>query len=805
MNTFFSAKKKPNKLHRERISKSLHRRGLKKKNKKKQFGLYILVHKAVNLPASDANGFSDPYVRFKLGNRKLGKTKAVPKTLNPVWEEQYFTLVPGVDNVLKLEVWDKDWDLTNDYLGEVSIDLSEHFKDIAISDELFEEKALEFEKVLVNKKTNEKAGRIFFSLQQSRKIEKKIPKKWSLHKSSVVKKQLVVDLVSGQNLIVMDKNGTSDPSCVLTFQGVSRQSRVGWYTLAPMWKQRFDFAYNLDEDADESEGEPRVSNGWPQEVSQDKLLNIEIFDNARLSSKKVIMGEAKINIAQLSDQHGGANEVWAEVTLNNQPAGMLLLYVSILDVYGDHKLSSDQQASNPAVLRVHMIQAQKAKSSGAKKVCYMEAQVGKNKFRSKPVEDCEDPEFNHYIEIPVKNIFAILQLSLCEKKHNKWEQPADIVGKLEIPAFHFFHNKNMQPTWLNLKKADFSGAAKAQIRISCQLIYTYSWRTFFQLLKRHEEDPLFKKESTSIQRLRHQIGRASYGRKELLDGIKGGMGLLKWDYGPYPSLLGMALWFLYCFFYRHWFLPLTVFSFLMFSRHSKQLYFGYQLTVDVDGVLIETKHNHDYEAFINELEERDEANDEEEVVEPQAFSLISVRDALPNIHMPQFERAAQGEKRASFNFKAKRAKTGIIERYDKTKMVLRTVQHSAETIADYYEQMKGIAFWSNPDFTRIIAFGSFLATILLMFVPLYIVAIVAVEWQFIKRGLRKYKIGYNLPEHRVPWNPLIHFLKKVHTHEQKLRFAKVMIDPQELEELEKKNLNFERLSNESVETKYIKD
>jgi Ca2+-dependent lipid-binding protein len=48
--------------------------------------LTVSVVNAVGLDAVDKNGFSDPYVKLKIDDQQY-KTKAVPKTVNPVWKQ----------------------------------------------------------------------------------------------------------------------------------------------------------------------------------------------------------------------------------------------------------------------------------------------------------------------------------------------------------------------------------------------------------------------------------------------------------------------------------------------------------------------------------------------------------------------------------------------------------------------------------------------------------------------------------------------------------------------------------------------
>jgi hypothetical protein len=49
--------------------------------------LMLTIVEAVNLPAMDSNGFSDPYCKIKIGDKREYKTKIINKTLNPKWNE----------------------------------------------------------------------------------------------------------------------------------------------------------------------------------------------------------------------------------------------------------------------------------------------------------------------------------------------------------------------------------------------------------------------------------------------------------------------------------------------------------------------------------------------------------------------------------------------------------------------------------------------------------------------------------------------------------------------------------------------
>ncbi|XP_031413296.1 multiple C2 and transmembrane domain-containing protein 1 [Meleagris gallopavo] len=76
------------------------------------------------LKAMDANGLSDPYVKFRLGHQKY-KSKIMPKTLNPQWREQFdFHLYDERGGIIDITVWDKDVGKKDDFIGSCQVDLS---------------------------------------------------------------------------------------------------------------------------------------------------------------------------------------------------------------------------------------------------------------------------------------------------------------------------------------------------------------------------------------------------------------------------------------------------------------------------------------------------------------------------------------------------------------------------------------------------------------------------------------------------------------------------------------------------------
>uniref|UniRef100_A0A8C1HIG1 Synaptotagmin III n=1 Tax=Cyprinus carpio carpio TaxID=630221 RepID=A0A8C1HIG1_CYPCA len=89
--------------------------------------LVVKILKALDLPAKDANGFSDPYVKIYLlpDRKKKFQTKVHRKTLNPVFNETFQFGVPLAElhsRKLHFSVYDFDRFTRHDLIGQVVVD-----------------------------------------------------------------------------------------------------------------------------------------------------------------------------------------------------------------------------------------------------------------------------------------------------------------------------------------------------------------------------------------------------------------------------------------------------------------------------------------------------------------------------------------------------------------------------------------------------------------------------------------------------------------------------------------------------------
>ncbi|KAF3891487.1 Tricalbin [Trichophyton interdigitale] len=87
--------------------------------------LRVDVLDAADLPSADRNGYSDPYCKFKLGDKEVFKTKVQKKTLHPAWNEFFETPIKSrIAANLRADVYDWDFGDKADYLGGTIIDLT---------------------------------------------------------------------------------------------------------------------------------------------------------------------------------------------------------------------------------------------------------------------------------------------------------------------------------------------------------------------------------------------------------------------------------------------------------------------------------------------------------------------------------------------------------------------------------------------------------------------------------------------------------------------------------------------------------
>ena len=69
-------------------------------------------------------GTSDPYVKFKIGNRCIFRSRTIHKNLNPRWEEKFVLPIDDPFRTVRLSVFDYDRGMNDDPMGSADLDPS---------------------------------------------------------------------------------------------------------------------------------------------------------------------------------------------------------------------------------------------------------------------------------------------------------------------------------------------------------------------------------------------------------------------------------------------------------------------------------------------------------------------------------------------------------------------------------------------------------------------------------------------------------------------------------------------------------
>ncbi|XP_035745203.1 multiple C2 and transmembrane domain-containing protein 1 [Egretta garzetta] len=198
------------------------------------------------LKAMDANGLSDPYVKFRLGHQKY-KSKIVPKTLNPQWREQFdFHLYEERGGIIDITVWDKDAGKKDDFIGRCQVDLSTLSKEQTHKLEMPLE---EGEGCLVLLVTLTASAAVTISdlsvnSLEDQKEREEILKRYSpmtmFHNMKDVG-FLQVKVIRAEALMAADVTGKSDPFCVVELNNDRLLTHTVYKNLNPEWNKIFTF------------------------------------------------------------------------------------------------------------------------------------------------------------------------------------------------------------------------------------------------------------------------------------------------------------------------------------------------------------------------------------------------------------------------------------------------------------------------------------------------------------------------------------------------------------------------------------
>uniref|UniRef100_A0A673L6F6 Multiple C2 and transmembrane domain-containing protein 1-like n=1 Tax=Sinocyclocheilus rhinocerous TaxID=307959 RepID=A0A673L6F6_9TELE len=206
----------------------------------------ISLIEAHDLQPMDANGLSDPYVKFRMGHQKY-KSKTMPKTLNPQWREQFdFHLYDEQGGFIDVTIWDKDAGKKDDFMGRCQVDLSLLSKECTHRLDLPLE---EGEGSLVLLVTLTASAAVSISDLSVNILDDLHERKEILHRYSLLRSfhnikdvgMVQVKVIRAEGLMAADVTGKSDPFCVVELSNDRLQTHTVYKNLNPEWNKVFTF------------------------------------------------------------------------------------------------------------------------------------------------------------------------------------------------------------------------------------------------------------------------------------------------------------------------------------------------------------------------------------------------------------------------------------------------------------------------------------------------------------------------------------------------------------------------------------
>ncbi|XP_070543600.1 multiple C2 and transmembrane domain-containing protein 1-like isoform X2 [Ptychodera flava] len=428
------------------------------------FLLEVILREGKDLAVRDKSGTSDPYVKFKIGNKQLYKSRIIYKNLNPRWDESFTIPVESINDALSIKVYDYDRGASDDSMGSVSVDLTK----------LPANKLKNMKLKLTEGSKHEKLGHIVidFKLIPKTQEEKEayLARKGGMSGGKKLKTQswsgvVTITLLEGKNLIAMDEAGTSDPYVKFRLGNQKYKSKTIARTTNPKWREQFDLYWFED---------------------QSSVLEVAVFDHD-VGSKDDLMGRCTVDLNALAKEK--THTIDAEL---EDDAGFVHFLLTISGTAGSETVSDlatfklDPQARRAIVekyglknslkgikgwdvgwLQIKVIKAQGLTSAdiGGKSdpLCVLE--LVNARLQTQTIYKTLNPEWGKVFTFNVKDIHEVLEVTVYDEDRNK---SLEFLGKVAIPLLRI---RNGERRWYTLKDKKLRGRAKGAIVLEMDLIY----------------------------------------------------------------------------------------------------------------------------------------------------------------------------------------------------------------------------------------------------------------------------------------------------------------------------------------------
>ncbi|XP_077480942.1 multiple C2 and transmembrane domain-containing protein 2-like isoform X2 [Stigmatopora argus] len=458
------------------------------------FLLTINLKEGRNLVIRDRCGTSDPYVKFKLEDKTIYKSKWIYRNLNPVWSENFSFPVRNLNQWLYVKVYDRDL-TTDDFMGSARVLLGDMDLDKVneLCLRLDDPNSLE-----------DDMGEILLDVTLTRRDEDSrrgggsSRLSDSLNKSQLWTSVVTVTLVEGQDVPVGD---SPCGDLFVRFRlGEQRYKSMNVCKVSrPQWRERFTL------------------NNFPESGN---LLELELWSKEGRRAEDCL-GTCEVDLSEVRPD----KRQLFKLTLDSSRTRLVVLVtvgacnmVSVsdlcaapLDEPAEHQgqlenysfRRSLKNLSDVGFLQVKVIKACDilAADLNGKSDPFCVLELCNDRLRTHTVYKSLQPEWNKVFTFPVRDVHEVLLATVFDEDGDK---APDFLGKVAVPLLSIRGRRRIT---LPLKKDDLGDVTKGNITLELEIIFNpvrAGVRTFQPRERKFMEDnPKFSKKALArnVQRV----------------------------------------------------------------------------------------------------------------------------------------------------------------------------------------------------------------------------------------------------------------------------------------------------------------
>lgn len=611
------------------------------------------------LIARDSSGTSDPYVKVKLRQRCVYKSKIVYRSLSPEWNESFQLAVDDVNTDLGFKVYDFDRLSHDDYMGEAQVSLGtlEINKEIELKLPLINKEGLQedFGRIIVVLSIIPKTPNEQIELSQLLNSAKRATKHNS--KSQIWDSLLSVILVDGKNLKTTDGSIPCDPFVRFKLNQDKYKSKICKQTLNPVWHEQFDMKMFVG--------------GGPM-----PLLEVTLWDRA--TGRDEFMGRSSLELSSLTPEKShycellledqlGTISLHVSITAQSEPGAPSNLesYVDDPDVIKDIERSFSLTKTAHSLKEVGWLQIKLHRAAGLAVADlggasdpFAVLEMGNQRLVTPTVYKNLNPRWDKVYEMTINDIHDVLEITVFDEDRRG---APEFLGRVKIPLLSI---TSWEKRLYQLKDKRLQAAAKGHLIITFGIIYN-PVRASIRTFNPKEEKVLCEPPRFRRQLLQQNVDRLQNVIRSILATGEFIQSLFTWQY-KLRSAFAFCIYILLVTNFDWFMLPLILFLVLL-KNYIVYMLSPYRL-------------NQEEDTGIGDIDDDDDDDGDDKNKKGKAKTFREKLDAISNI--------------------------------------CTLVQNRMDTVASFGERIKNTFNWTVPFLSYLLMVILLLATIILYAIPL---------------------------------------------------------------------------------------